>query len=184
MVQSPASTEYDGMPRSAIGTGLVDFELPPADMAAQLLTYATHAYGKSEIQAPEGLMKSENAFRKIFILLRVQTGHDFSEYKISTIHRRIERRMAIHQIDAISGYVNFLQKNPAEVELLFRDLLIGVTSFFSDADAFKALEEQAIPGIFSAKNARSVIRVWSTGCSTGEEAYHYMELFSNLTIAK
>lgn len=171
MAQNTASTEYDGMPRSAIATGLVDYELPPAEMPAQLIAYAAHAFGKPPrlVAAPEP--KADNALKKIFILLRAQTGHDFSQYKPSTIYRRIERRMAVHQIQTMDGYVKYLQQMPAEVEALFRDLLIGVTSFFRDPEAFKALEEQIIPKLFADKPASAVIRVWSPGCSTGEEAY-------------
>jgi two-component system CheB/CheR fusion protein len=109
--------------------------------------------------------------KKIFILLRAQTGHDFSKYKPSTIHRRIERRMAVQQIDALDGYVKYLQQTPPEVEALFRDLLIGVTNFFRDPEAFVALEQEIIPKLFENKPAGSVVRVWSPGCSTGEEAY-------------
>jgi two-component system, chemotaxis family, CheB/CheR fusion protein len=170
MVQNPESTEYDGMPRSAISTGLVDFELPPAEMPAQLITYVTHAFGKPPRPAAPA-PKTENALKKIFILLRAQTGHDFSQYKPSTIQRRIERRMAVHQIENLDGYVRFIQQTPQEVEALFRDMLIGVTSFFRDPDAFKALQEQVIPGLFAARPANSIIRIWVPGCSTGEEAY-------------
>lgn len=170
MAQNPESTEYDGMPRSAISTGLVDFELPPAEMPAQLIAYVTHAFGKPPRPvAPAS--KSENALKKIFVLLRAQTGHDFSQYKPSTIQRRIERRMAMHQIDNMDGYVRFIQQTPEEVEALFRDMLIGVTSFFRDPEAFNALEEQIIPRLFAARRENAVIRIWVPGCSTGEEAY-------------
>lgn len=171
MAQNPESTEYDGMPRSAIATGLVDFELPPAEMPAQIISYVAHALGKSPRPASAPPQKAESALKKIFVLLRAQTGHDFSMYKPSTIHRRIERRMAVHQIEALNEYVKYLQQNPVEVEALFRDLLIGVTSFFRDPEAFKALEEQVIPKLFAGKPTGSSVRVWSTGCSTGEEAY-------------
>jgi two-component system CheB/CheR fusion protein len=171
MVQNTASTEFDGMPRSAIATGLVDYELPPAEMPAQLIAYAAHTFGKLPRVTTLPAPKVENALKKIFILLRAQTGHDFSLYKPSTIHRRIERRMAVHQIEAIDGYVKFLQQTSAEVEALFRDLLIGVTNFFRDPEAFQVLEHQVIPKLFAGKPAGSVIRVWTTGCSTGEEAY-------------
>jgi len=171
MIQTPESTEYDGMPRSAISTGLVDFELPPAEMPAQLISYVAHAFGKPPRPAAAPPHKAESALKKIFVLLRVQTGHDFSMYKPSTIHRRIERRMAVHQIETLSDYVKYLQLNPVEVEALFRDLLIGVTSFFRDPEAFKVLEEQVIPKLFAGKQTGASIRIWSTGCSTGEEAY-------------
>ena len=172
MAQNPASTEYDGMPRSAISTGLVDYELPPAEMPAQLIAYAAHAFGKPPSRAASPpAPKAENELKKIFILLRAQTGHDFSQYKPSTIHRRIERRMAVHQIKTMDGYVKYLQQAAAEVEALFRDLLIGVTNFFRDPGAFRAIEEQIIPKLFSGKLEDGVVRVWVPGCSTGEEAY-------------
>ena len=171
MVQNPASTEYDGMPRSALGTGLVDYELPPAEMPAQLIAYVTHAFGHLSKSGNGAPAKAESAFKKIFVLLRAQTGHDFSQYKPSTINRRVERRMAVQQIDTLDGYVKFLQRTPAEVEALFRDLLIGVTNFFRDPEAFKVIEAQVIPKLFDGKPASVAIRVWSPGCSTGEEAY-------------
>ena len=171
MTQNPESCEFDGMPRSAIATGLVDYELPPAEMPAQLMAYATHAFGKLPRHATAPTPKSEGALKKIFILLRAQTGHDFSQYKPSTIHRRIERRMAVHQIDGIDSYVKYMQQTPPEVEALFRDLLIGVTRFFRDPEAFKVLEDEIIPRLFADKTAGAVIRVWSSGCSSGEEAY-------------
>jgi two-component system, chemotaxis family, CheB/CheR fusion protein len=172
MAQNPESCEFDGMPRSAIGTGMVDYELPPAEMPAQLMAYVAHAFGRPPrpaIAAAKPL--NENALKKIFVLLRTQTGHDFSQYKTSTIYRRMERRMAVHQVDAIDGYVRYLQQTPVEVEALFRDLLIGVTNFFRDLEAFDVLEAQVIPKLFEGKPAGSTIRAWSTGCSTGEEAY-------------
>ena len=170
MAQNPESTEYDGMPRSALATGLVDYELPAAEMPAQLIAYAAHIFGK-----PTGAIvpahKTENALKKIFILLRAQTGHDFSQYKPSTVNRRIERRLAVHRIKTTDEYVKYLQQTPAEAQALFRDLLIGVTNFFRDPEAFKALEEEVIPKLFASKPADGVIRIWSPGCSTGEEAY-------------
>jgi two-component system CheB/CheR fusion protein len=171
MAQSPASTEYNGMPRSAIATRLVDYELPPAEMPAQLMAYVAHAFNKQSRSIVAPAPKAESALKKIFILLRDQTGHDFSQYKPSTINRRIERRLAVHQIETFDGYVKYVQQTPTEVEALFRDLLIGVTSFFRDPEAFKTLEEEAIPKLFADKPADATIRVWSPGCSTGEEAY-------------
>jgi two-component system CheB/CheR fusion protein len=142
MVQNPASTEYDGMPRSAIATGLVDYELPPAEMPAQLIAYVAQAFGNLPRPDSAPAPRAENALKKIFVLLRAQTGHDFSQYKPSTIRRRIERRLAVHQIKTLEQYIKYLQQTPPEVEALFRDLLIGVTNFFRDAEAFKTLEEQ------------------------------------------
>jgi two-component system CheB/CheR fusion protein len=171
MAQNPASTEFDGMPRNAIATGLVDFELPPAEMPAQLTAYAAHAFGKALRPAFPPVPKTENTLKKIFILLRAQTGHDFSQYKPSTISRRIERRMAVNQIETMDGYLKYFHQTPTEVDALFRDLLIGVTSFFRDRETFEALEEQVIARLFAGKPEGAVIRAWSVGCSTGEEAY-------------
>ena len=190
MAQTPESSAFDGMPLSALATGLVDFTLAPADMPAQLISYVAHAFRKSPGAISAAVPQSENALKKIYILLRVQTGHDFSQYKPSTICRRIERRMAVSQILAIDDYVKYLQRTPAEVDALFRDLLIGVTSFFRDPECFELLESQVIPAIFKANLPGSAVRVWTSGCSTGEEAYsiaillqeHIEKLKKNFTV--
>jgi len=171
MAQSPETTEYDGMPRSAIATGLVDYELAPAEMPAHLKSYVAHAFGKRLPAAITPAHAKANTLQKVFILLRAQTGHDFSQYKPSTIHRRIERRMAIHQIESLEDYAKLLQRTAPEVEALFRDLLIGVTRFFRDPETFEAIEQAVIPQLFAEQGAGAMIRVWSPGCSTGEEAY-------------
>ena len=171
MAQTPESSAFDGMPQSAIATGLVDFKLAPADMPAQLISYVAHAFGKSMPIIDAGVQQNENVLKKIFILLRTQTGHDFSQYKPSTICRRIERRMAVHQILSTDDYLKYLQQTPTEVEALFRDLLIGVTCFFRDPESFAELEKQVIPKLFANKPPGAAIRVWTTGCSTGEEGY-------------
>jgi len=171
MAQNPVSCEFDGMPNSAIQTGLVDYTLPPAEMPQQLISYVAHAFGRPPRTATSAHSQPDSTLKKIFVLLRSQTGHDFSQYKPSTIHRRIERRMAVHQVDAMEGYVKYLQQTPAEVEALFHDLLIGVTSFFRDPDAFAVLESEVIPKALEGKPLGSVVRVWTTGCSSGEEAY-------------
>ncbi len=171
MAQSSESTEFDGMPRSAVATGLVDFVLPPTEMPAKLLAFASHAFRAGKVAGSDPGLRVDDALKKIFVLLRAQTGHDFSEYKPSTITRRIERRMAVNQIEKIDEYVLYLRKNPTEGNALFRDLLIGVTNFFRDPDAFKALEEEAIVRLLSSKPPGAAIRAWVPGCSTGEEAY-------------
>ena len=171
MAQNPESAEFDGMPRSAIATGLADYVLPAAEMPAQLIAYVAHAFGKRPHPVSPSTPKVEDLLKKTCILLRTQTGHDFSLYKRNTLVRRIERRLAVNQIDRMDGYVRYLQQNPAEVDALFRDLLIGVTNFFRDPEAFTVLEEKVIPHLFAGKPAGAVIRVWSPGCSTGEEAY-------------
>ncbi len=129
------------------------------------------ALGNLPRLAASSSVNAESAMKKVFVLLRVQTGHDFSQYKQNTITRRVERRMAISQIERLEEYVRRLQQDTAEVEALFRDLLIGVTNFFRDPEAFAAVEEQVIPKLFAEKPPGSPVRVWVPGCSTGEEAY-------------
>lgn len=167
LVQAPETTEYNGMPNSAIATDLVDYILPPEIMIQQLIAFSEHIKKSEKDLIPA----SKNMLDKIFILVRAQSGHDFSQYKPNTIYRRIERRMGIRQIEAISSYVKFLQQNADEVDALFHDLLIGVTNFFRDPEAFLSLKEKIIPKLFTRKPQGSIIRVWTTGCSTGEEAY-------------
>ncbi|MTW20194.1 chemotaxis protein CheB [Allochromatium palmeri] len=170
IAQSPKTADYDAMPRSVIATGLTDFVLPPAEMPAQIMAYVAHAFGAgARLSSATG--QPGDTLSKICILLRDRTGHDFSQYKQSTLVRRTERRMALHQIDRQSDYVRYLQQTPGELDELFRDLLIGVTCFFRDTDAFEVLERDIIPRLFAGKSAGAPVRVWVCGCSTGEEAY-------------
>ena len=171
MAQTPESTEYDGMPRSAIATGMVDFVLPPNEMPAKLLAYVAHAFGAYHVPVSSQAAQQPDGLEKIFLLLRSQTGHDFSQYKRSTVVRRVERRMAVHQIDGLEDYLRYMQLTRGEADALFRELLIGVTSFFRDSEIFEEIQKQVIPQLFAGKAASSVIRVWVPGCSTGEEAY-------------
>ncbi len=171
MVQDPATAKYDSMPISAIATGVVDYIAPPADMPSKLLGFVKHYIRKVPEEAPAVNGKTVTSLQKIFILLRTHTGHDFSLYKKNTLYRRIERRMSIHQIDSITHYVRYLQENHQEIDLLFKELLIGVTSFFRDPEAFEVMKEKAIPELLESRKGSGVIRVWVTGCSTGEEAY-------------
>ncbi|MFP4618551.1 MAG: chemotaxis protein CheB [Spirochaetaceae bacterium] len=171
IVQSPESTDFDGMPRSAISTGLADYVLPPAEMADALISYTSRAFGKTSTDAKTTERGEEHSLGTIFKRLQKHSGHDFSHYKPTTVLRRIKRRMALLQIDEIEKYVEYVQKTEDELDALFRDLLIGVTNFFRDAEAFAALEETIIPKLFSGKSSGDSLRVWSAGCSTGEEAY-------------
>ena len=171
MAQTPESTEYDGMPRSAIATGMVDFVLPPNEMSAKLLAYVAHAFRAYHVPVSSQATPQPDGLEKIFLLLRSQTGHDFSQYKRSTVVRRVERRMAVHQIDGLEDYLRYMQLTRGEADALFRELLIGVTSFFRDSEIFEEIQRQVIPQLFAGKPAGSVIRVWVPGCSTGEEAY-------------
>lgn len=171
MAQLPESTEYDGMPRSAINTGLVDYVLPPAQMVPRIISYVSHAFGRPPVAGTAPVSTDENALKRIFILLRTRTGHDFSQYKPSTILRRIERRMAVHQIQTMNEYVTIVQQTPAEVDALFREMLIGVTNFFRDPAVFEVFEKKVLPQLLAEKPMDAVIRIWVPGCSTGEEAY-------------
>jgi two-component system CheB/CheR fusion protein len=170
MVQSPATAEYDGMPGSAMATGMVDYVLPAGEMPAQLIAYVRHAFDPHRRPAPAAPQR-DKLLKKVCVLLRAHTGHDFSQYKETTLLRRMQRRMALRQIEAPEDYLRYARENPQEIEALFRDLLIGVTNFFRDADAFKLLDEKVIAPMVSAKSAHEPLRVWVCGCSTGEEAY-------------
>ncbi|MGI4834142.1 MAG: CheR family methyltransferase [Janthinobacterium lividum] len=183
MVQTPESAAFDGMVRAALATEFVDFVLPPELMAAQLLDYLAHPLASRSLREPAaGEQPSQplHALQKIFLLIRTQTGHDFSFYKRNTVFRRIERRMNSQQIREFSHYVRYLQENPGEVDQLFHELLIGVTKFFRDAEAFENLKTYLGP-LLAAKAPDSTVRVWAPGCSTGEEAYSLaMTLFECL----
>jgi two-component system CheB/CheR fusion protein len=170
MAQDPDSAKFTGMPASAIATGMVDFIFPAGDMPRELMKYAGGPYLKTA--EPELAATPLPAMmQKIFLLLRSRTGHDFSFYKSSTLRRRIARRMNIHQIQNYKHYIRYLEDNPQEVDLLFKELLIGVTSFFRDADAFDALARGGLPQLLKDRPDNMPLRVWVPGCSTGEEAY-------------
>jgi PAS domain-containing protein len=139
MVQDVQSAKYAGMPSSAAATGLADYVLPPARMPAQLVAYVQGPYLKAPVPAPEIAAMPAEPIEKVLLLLRNRTGHDFSSYKSSTIRRRIERRMNVHQIGRPSDYARYLQENEHEIDILFQELLISVTSFFRDPAAFEAL---------------------------------------------
>ncbi len=176
LVQDPTSAKFNGMPSSAIGFGLADIIAHAEDLPARIIDYLKHVplTPKPKVELED---KELSALEKITILLRSQTGNDFSPYKKNTLYRRIERRMGIHQIDAISTYVRYLQVNPQELELLFNELLIGVTSFFRDPAAWEQLKEVVIPALLAARPVGGVLRAWSAGCSTGEEAYSLAIVF-------
>jgi len=176
LVQDPASAKFDSMPRSAIDAGLADIVAPVEELPGKIIDFLRHALVISKTEHPLE-EKEQSALEKVMILLRTKTGQDFSLYKKNTIYRRIERRMSIHQIDRINSYVRYLQENPQEVELLFKELLIGVTSFFRDPLSWEQLQEKAIPMIMAGRSNGGVLRAWSAGCSTGEEAYSLAIIF-------
>jgi two-component system CheB/CheR fusion protein len=166
---------HDGMPSAAIATGLVDLTIPVEDMPARLIAYAASIDGREDgsferLQALEEGQLGE-ARDAIYAALRKQLGHDFTGYKMATFMRRVRRRMQVLQLPSLESYAERLREEPTEVRLLFRDLLIGVTSFFRDEDAFKALERNAIPRMFEGKGADDAVRVWVAGCASGEEVY-------------
>jgi two-component system, chemotaxis family, CheB/CheR fusion protein len=169
MVQDAESAKFDGMPRSAISTGLADFVLPPGKMPEQLLSFVKHPYvNKTDKNAL--LLTDEDSMARLFELLREKTGIDFTWYKQSTVTRRIERRMTINQIEDLRDYVRHLERFPREVLALHRELLIGVTSFFRDHEAFGVIRQEVLPELFR-RDPEAPLRFWIAGCSTGEEAY-------------
>ncbi len=169
LAQEPESAKFDSMPRSAIDSGLADIVAPVEDLPGKIMSYLNRTPLAPE---PDALVdeKLHSALEKILILLRTRTTHDFSFYKRNTLYRRIERRMGIHQISRIAGYVRYLQENPQELDLLFKELLIGVTCFFRDASVWKQLEETTLPALLASRSP-GPLRAWVAGCSTGEEAY-------------
>ncbi|MDX8520754.1 CheR family methyltransferase [Mesorhizobium dulcispinae] len=164
------SAEYDGMMRSAVQSGLVDMVLPAEEMADKLVGYFSHA-NRTESERDRRKREVAEQLSRIAALLRTRTGHDFSGYKDNTILRRIQRRMQVLQIDDPTAFYERLRDEPQQVDLLFQDLLIGVTSFFRDPQAFDALERFVIPKLFEDRKPDETIRVWVPGCATGEEAY-------------
>jgi two-component system CheB/CheR fusion protein len=171
--QDEKSARYAGMPLSAVAAGCVDFVLPPEKIAAELTRMGHHPYMAvaQSAEAAEPADEGGNGFRQICLLLRSATRVDFLQYKPATISRRIARRMVLKKIDSLQKYVQLLRKNPGEAEALYQDILIHVTGFFRDPDAFQALQTRVIPGITASHADGQPIRVWVPGCSTGEEVY-------------
>ena len=175
-VQTPASAKFDSMPRMAIEAGLADVTAPAEELPGKIIDYLKHV----PLRIPpsrDNDEKNQSALEKIMILLRTQSGHDFSLYKKGTLHRRIERRMGLHQIAKIADYVRYLRENSHETELLFKELLIGVTRFFRDPDVWEQLKDKVIPDVFAARPQGGALRAWIAGCSTGEEAYSLAMVF-------
>jgi two-component system CheB/CheR fusion protein len=170
LVQEPSTAKFDSMPRSAIDAGLADIVAPPEELPARIVEYRLRAPLLARGDDPLGPL-SQGAIDKIVILLRSRCGNDFSQYKQSTLRRRIERRMGIHGMASADAYVNFARENPQELDLLFKELLIGVTSFFRDGAAWESLSARAIRPLLEQAAGNRGLRAWSAGCSTGEEAY-------------
>ena len=165
LVQEPSSAKYDGMPESAINAGYATLVLPADKMGEALLS------GIRNLNQPPIEKKSVTGINRILMQLRSHTGHDFSQYKKSTIGRRIERRMSMHNITSLEVYARYLREQPEEISKLFKELLINVTSFFRDPEAFSALKHDILPLLFADKPEGYIFRVWVAGCATGEEAY-------------
>lgn len=176
LVQTPASARFDSMPRNAIDAGLADIVAPAEELPAKLVAYLRHTplIARTEATLED---KVQSALDKVIILLRTHTGNDFSHYKRNTLYRRIERRMGIHQIAKLAGYVRYLQENSQEQGLLFKELLIGVTNFFRDPAVWKLLVEQTLPALLAERSPGQILRAWVAGCSTGEEAYSLAIVF-------
>jgi two-component system CheB/CheR fusion protein len=162
---------HTAMPRSAIAAGCVDFVLAPEDIAREIARISRHPYVAPSSDAASGAVRNEAAMGRVLDLLRHETGVDFTNYKRNTLHRRITRRMLLHKFESLQDYVRYLQGTPAEVDALYQDILINVTSFFRDPDAYEALKSRVFPQLIEHKSRHEHVRVWALGCSTGEEAY-------------
>lgn len=185
--QEPESAQFDSMPKSAIATGCVDVVASPEKLPARLLACIERmplslptdadantnadADADAEGRAPEHGASPAQVLHRIVRLLKARTGHDFSLYKTSTLNRRIERRMSIHRLAELAAYAEVLEGNPQEADLLFKELLIGVTSFFRDPSAWECMVEEALPQLLEQRDSKEHLRAWVIGCSTGEEAY-------------
>jgi two-component system CheB/CheR fusion protein len=183
VVQQPESAQFDSMPRSAIAAGSADIIAQPAEIPARILTYVGQKITRSP-PAPRADSAVEHLsvdpLQRILHVLQQQTKHDFSLYKSNTVHRRIERRMAIHAMGTLELYADFLLQNTQEVELLFKELLIGVTSFFRDAPVWQHLADVALPDLLAQRPNEHQLRAWVAGCSTGEEAYSLAIVFTEV----
>jgi len=178
-VQTPENAAFDAMPRNAVDSGLADVVAPADQLPEKILSYFSHPLLTGPLDE-RTVDRLHGALEKILILVRAQTGHDFTEYKKSTVYRRIQRRMAIHQIEGVDEYVQYVRENPMEAELLFKELLIGVTCFFRDPEVWKSLKQDVLPALLAANPAGSVLRAWVAACSTGEEAYTLAILFAEV----
>ena len=167
--QDHTTAKFPGMPENAIQTGCVDFILSPGAIAEKLIWIGLHSYMTF---AEDGQVTTEeNHYKKIFSLLRSTAGVDFTAYRDTTIKRRILRRMVIHANESLADYISFMEQNPAEIEALYHDLLINVTSFFREPETFEALKVNVFPELLKAKESAPLIRIWVPGCSTGQEVY-------------
>ncbi|MBN1215083.1 MAG: PAS domain-containing protein [Candidatus Lokiarchaeota archaeon] len=177
IVQDPHSANYDGMPKSVIMNAIADYVLPVNTIPEVLIKYVNEKlkYKKKKVDIKD--LEFHNDLSEIFTILSTKLNHDFSCYKENTMIRRIERRMVIKHINNIHDYINYLRKNPIEIEVLFKELLIGVTYFFRDKEAYDILRKKVIPELFKDCTQNKTIKIWIPGCSTGEEPYSLAILF-------
>jgi two-component system CheB/CheR fusion protein len=191
LVQNPADAEHDGMPLAAIGTGMVDFTLPVVEMPQKLVDLWQNARAMelpspgpdeppiARVVPPEQSEDAEDALHRIIGMLRMHTGHDFRHYKRATVLRRIERRMQVRAMQSLPEYLGLLEADVTEHKLLLNDLLIGVTNFFRDREAFEAIEREVLPIVFKDRKPGDEVRAWVAGCATGEEAYSMAMLLAD-----
>lgn len=170
-IAQDSTAQYDGMPRSAITAGGVDFVLPPAAIARELARIARHPYVAEPARATDLAAGDLDQIDQILTALRQGTGVDFAQYKSNTLHRRIRRRMALLKIAGAADYARFLRTSPSEVEALYQDILISVTTFFRNPEAFEALKAKVFPRLLKDRGRQDSVRIWVLGCATGEEAY-------------
>lgn len=190
LVQSPGDAEHDGMPLAAISTGLVDFILPVTEMPQKLIDLWSNAAvielppiraeeSASAVVEIDDSASAETALQRILGLLRIQTGHDFRQYKRATVLRRLERRMQVRAMQSLPEYLRLMEADAGEHKALLNDLLIGVTNFFRDREAFETLEREVLPAIFRDRKPGDEVRAWVAGCATGEEAYSMAMLLAD-----
>lgn len=183
VVQAPESAQFDAMPNSAIAAGCADIVALPAELPARILAYIKQVPDIPEpaVAVPDTASESlDDGLQRIFKLLQQRNRHDFSHYKPNSMGRRIERRMAIHAITTLEQYADFLSDNPQELDLLFKELLIGVTSFFRDSAVWQQLADITLPELLSRQPEAQKLRAWIVGCSTGEEAYSLAMVFAEV----
>ncbi len=169
LVQEPTTAGFDGMPRSAIDAGAADIVGPPEALPARIADWLLRPAAAAPTHDEDA--SDLGGFEQVLRLLRARCGHDFTGYKGSTVRRRIERRMGVHQLDRTSAYVRFLSANPQELDLLFKEMLIGVTSFFRDPAVWAQLGAEILPSLLASRSPGRGFRAWVPACSTGEEAY-------------
>ncbi|HEX8603234.1 MAG TPA: CheR family methyltransferase, partial [Pseudoduganella sp.] len=191
LAQDPAEAEHEGMPQAAVGTGMIDFVLPAADMPAKLIALWENARqihlpdtgdGDGAIGpavAEDDKVDDEEALQNVIAMLCAHTGHDFRHYKRATVLRRIERRLQVKGVASLPDYAALLEREPAEFKALLNDMLIGVTNFFRDREAFEALEREVIPELFRDRVRGEQVRVWIAACATGQEAYSVTMLLAD-----